>query len=113
MPISSKACCECWGFEPKQLGCVAVLIMKEPTGQVTAAWLNSLSGEERAAFLGGGWATRMHQWATNHVSYIWWNRQTLLGTRATNNASVFFLELGSELFAVTAAHVFDAYCNDK
>jgi hypothetical protein len=82
--------------------------MMEPPRLVTAAWLNGLSEKERAEFLAGGWANRMHQWAGSHASYIIWSRR-LVGTRTTNNASVFFLQFGSDLVAVTAAHVLDQF----
>lgn len=55
----------------------------------------------------------MHRWAASHVTFLCWNRRTLVGTRAINSATVFFLRLDDRLFAVTAGHVLDGYQEAK
>lgn len=55
----------------------------------------------------------MHAMATSHVTFLYWNRRTLLGTIASNNGSVFFIDNGEDVFAVTAAHVIDGYLEEK
>ncbi len=80
---------------------------------VTAAWLDRLTPEKHIAVLKGPFGTRMHGWVAGHVTYLRWNRISLLGTTATNTASMFFLDFGDTLFAVTAAHAYDAYLEAK
>lgn len=87
--------------------------MPEPTGPITASWLNGLTVDQRKELLGGRWSAQMHQWAASHVTYIFWTRRTLLGTLALRSASAFFLDFGDRVFAVTAAHVYEAYLRDK
>ena len=80
---------------------------------ITAAWLNGLSEKERGEFLQGAWSRLMHARALSHVTYLFWNRRSLLGTLATNNGSAFFVDTGSRIFGVTAEHVVQGYLNDK
>ena len=80
---------------------------------IMAAWLDSPAPEKHIAVLKGPFGTRMHGWVAGHVTYLRWNRTSLLGTMAANTASVFFLDFGDTLFAVTAAHVYDAYLEAK
>lgn len=87
--------------------------MVDVPANITAAWLKSLSDEERAEFLRSGWPTKMHQWAQSHVAYVMWNRRTLIGTLDTKSASIFFLDFGENVYAVTAAHVYDGYLDAK
>jgi hypothetical protein len=81
--------------------------------KITAQWLNSLSEQERVSVLRSGWAEKMDQWALSHVSYVLWNRRTLLGILDTHSASAFFLDFGENVYVVTAAHVYDGYLKDK
>lgn len=85
----------------------------EPPPHITAEWLNRLSVEERARFLQGDWSRRMQDWAASHTTFLRWTRRTLLGTPKVSNGSVFFLRFGDNLFAVTAAHVYEGYLADK
>ena len=76
--------------------------------QITGSWLNSLSVEDRKVVLAGPFSQRMHAWAGSHVTFIRWATGMMFGTRI-NNGSIFFLDIGGKLFAVTARHVYDAY----
>lgn len=80
--------------------------------KITPALLNDSSrqGHAEAAKL---WFGRMEAWAADCVSYFRWNRQTLIGTTALNNASCFFLDFPNRLLLITAAHVYDGYLEAK
>ncbi len=80
---------------------------------ITAAWLNRLAPEKHIAVLKGPFGTRMHGWVAGHVTYLRWNRVSLLGKTTTNIASHFFLDFGDTLFAITEAHAYDAYLDAK
>jgi hypothetical protein len=54
----------------------------------------------------------MHTWAASYVTYFRWATPTISGPRITNG-SVFFLDLGGRLLAVTAAHVYHGYLAAK
>ena len=80
--------------------------------QITPALLNALSVEDRAKML-GDFFRKMDGWVAHCISYFRWNRRTLIGTTALNNASCFFLDFSQRLFLVTAAHVYDGYLAAK
>lgn len=80
--------------------------------RITGAWLNSLPVEERIEVLRGPFGRRMHTWAASHVTYIRWASRMRFGEKI-NNGSIFFLDIGGDLFAVTARHVYDGYLADK
>jgi hypothetical protein len=80
---------------------------------ITGSWLNGLSQSEIVEVLKGPFGNQMHQWAASHVSYFWWVRTSLLGTTHCRNGSVFFVSVGGNLFAVTAAHVYHGFIADK
>jgi hypothetical protein len=86
------------------------MIVPQP---VTAAWLNSLSDADKIEFARSDWVTQLHRRASQHVTFLCWNRLSLLGTRVISNASVFFLAHGGRTFAVTASHVYDAFVAAK
>jgi hypothetical protein len=77
--------------------------------RITGAWLNALSPEQKIAVLRGPFGQRMHMRAGSHVTYIRWARESVLGIAAYSNGSVFFIDVGGSLFAVTAAHVYEGY----
>jgi hypothetical protein len=56
---------------------------------------------------------KLDAWAAQCISYFRWNRRTLVGTTALNNASCFFLDFSGQLFLATAAHVYDGYLEAK
>jgi hypothetical protein len=85
----------------------------KPPARITAAWLNGLSVAQRAEFLQGAWMQSMHDWATSHITFIRWTRRRVLGIPDVRNGTVFFLRLEDNLFAVTAAHVYEGYLEDK
>jgi hypothetical protein len=80
---------------------------------VSAAWLNSLTREQKIEFLKSDFSRRMHEWAASHVSYFWWVRTSLLGTTTCRNGSVFFVKIGDRVMGVTAAHVYRGFLKDK
>lgn len=80
--------------------------------RITGAWLNSLSIEQRIEVLRGPFGRRMHTWAGSHVTFIRWTVATMFGPKI-NNGSIFFLDVGGKLLAVTAAHVFREYLSAK
>lgn len=82
--------------------------MIELPEQITGRWLNDLSVEDRKKILRGPFGKRMHAWAGSYVTYIRWATDMMFGRRI-NNGSIFFLDVGGRLLAVTARHVYDAY----
>jgi hypothetical protein len=85
--------------------------MKLPD-KITPALLNALSVEDRAKTVSQLFP-KLDAWAAHCISYFRWNRRTLVGTTALNNASCFFLDFSERLFLVTAAHVYDGYLEAK
>jgi hypothetical protein len=81
--------------------------------EVTGAWLNALTVDQRIKFLQSGFAKRLHTWAGTHVGYLWFAEKMMFGRSRIRNGSVFFLGIGDKLFAVTAAHVFQGYLAAK
>lgn len=80
--------------------------------RISGRWLNELSVEQRAEVLRGPCGQRMHGWAASYVTFVRWTTETASGIRV-NNGSIFFLDLGSRLLAVTAAHVYHGYISAK
>lgn len=86
--------------------------MIEMPDRITGAWLNSLSIEQRIEISRSPFGRRLHEWAASHVTYFRWAAQWTLG-RSIANGSVFFLDLGGTLLAVTAAHVLHGFLKTK
>jgi hypothetical protein len=84
----------------------------KPLDKITPELLKSMSDEDRVEVL-KVLIGRMDPWAVSCVSYLRWNRRTLIGTTVLNNGSCFFLDFSGRLFLVTAAHVYDRYLEDK
>jgi hypothetical protein len=91
---------------------IEVPLVAEIPEQITGAWLNGLSPEQRIEVLRGPFGRRMHTWAGSHVTYIRWAATSPFGTRI-RNGSMFFLDLGGRLLAITAAHVYREYLSTK
>lgn len=81
-------------------------------GKITPSTLNAMSVDDRVKALAELFPA-MEQWAAYHISYLRWNRRTLIGTTSVSNGSCFFIDFSGHLFLVTAAHVYDGYITDK
>ena len=85
---------------------------------VTAASLNAMPTEERIKILKGPFGKMMHAMAGTYAAPLWWieppQHLSEGDTSAiARNASMFFLEIGGQLFGVTAAHVYRGYLEVK
>lgn len=84
---------------------------------ITAAALNALTVEQRIEVLRGPFGRQMHAWAGSYVTFFRWARQSSL-TRSVSgttirNGSVFFIDIGGKLLAITAAHVYRGFLESK
>jgi hypothetical protein len=82
--------------------------MADMPEKVRAAWLNGLTPEQRIEVLRRLFGPRMHRWAASYVTNI-----RYATTFGINNGSIFFLDLGGRLLAITAAHVYRDYLSKK
>lgn len=76
-------------------------------------WFNSLSLEHKREVMAGGVGLRLLEEGFSYVVPIFWvGVDEEAGTKLTSG-SAFLLDRGLGVFAVTAAHVFTAYCEAK
>jgi hypothetical protein len=76
---------------------------------LTPQELNSMSDEERKAALASGLGEMFSRMANEHVSWIWWTRNTREPTDILGHGTAFLLERGSGPMLVTAGHVYREY----
>ena len=71
--------------------------------------LNAMSDDERKAALSGGLGQMFSEMAHEHVTWIWWTKDTTEPTDILGHGSAFILDRGSGPMLVTAAHVYREY----
>jgi hypothetical protein len=71
--------------------------------------LNAMSNDERKAALAGGVGEMFSRLANQHVTWIWWTRDTDELTDILGHGSAFILNRGHGPMLVTAGHVFREY----
>jgi hypothetical protein len=71
--------------------------------------LNAMSDEERKAALSGGLGEMFSEMAHEHVTWIWWTKDTTEPTDILGHGTAFILDRGSGPMLVTAAHVYREY----
>ena len=75
----------------------------------TPAELNAMSLEERKVALSGEFWTSFQAGAVQHVTWIFWARDTHEPTDILGHGSAFMLDFGQGPILVTAAHVYREY----
>lgn len=81
--------------------------------KVYAPWeLNAMTLDERKAVLDSEFGRSFHVTALQHVTWIFWARDTEEPTDILNHASAFMLDRGKGPILVTAAHVYRQYMAD-
>jgi hypothetical protein len=82
--------------------------------KVYTPWeLNAMSLDEREAALDGEFGRSFHISAGEHVTWIFWARDTKEPAEILGHGSAFILNRGGRLMLVTAAHVYRQYLNDQ
>ena len=79
----------------------------------TPSELNAMNLDERKAALEGEFGRSFHVSAAEHVTWIFWARDTDEPTDILGHASAFMLDRGSGSILVTAAHVYRRYLDDQ
>src|SRR5713226_1491299 len=70
--------------------------------------------DEAVALLKGHYGREIANVATSYTSVLFWGSlDPRRGDTQINNGSVFFLDCGEGVFAVTADHVYEAYLKRK
>ena len=77
------------------------------------AYFNSLSDSEKKAVLENGLGREILHDGLRFAIPIWWVFQDRAGAFGLRNGSAFLIELGQGVMAVTAAHVFREYCDNR
>lgn len=81
--------------------------------KVYAPWeLNAMTPDERKAALDSEFGRSFHVTALQHVTWMFWARDTEEPTQILNHASAFMLDRGRGPMLVTAAHVYRQYVAD-
>jgi hypothetical protein len=79
----------------------------------TPSELNAMNLIERKAVLEGEFGRSFHISAAEHITWIFWARDTDKPTDILGHASAFMLERGGGPMLVTAAHVYRQYLDDQ
>lgn len=81
--------------------------------KVYTPWeLNAMTPEERKAALSGEFHRSLHISAAEHVTWVFWTRETDEPTEVLGQGSAFILDRGSGPMLVTAAHVYRQFLAD-
>jgi hypothetical protein len=80
---------------------------------ISAEWFNSLSEEGKKAVLSEGLGNRLLHEGLSYALPIWWVAAHHQDNLQLRNATAFLVDCGHGIFAVTAAHVFQEYCDSK
>jgi hypothetical protein len=75
--------------------------------------LNAMSLDERKTALEGEFGRSFHVSAAQHVTWIFWTRDTNEPTKTLGHGSAFILDRGGDLMLVTAAHVYRQYLDHQ
>jgi hypothetical protein len=75
--------------------------------------LNAMSLEERKVALEGEFGQSFHISAAEHVTWIFWARDTDEPTDILGHGSAFMLDRGGGPMLITAAHVYRQYLHDQ
>jgi hypothetical protein len=82
--------------------------------KVYTPWeLNGMSLEERKVALESDFGRSFHVTAAEHVTWIFWARDTNEPTDILGHASAFMLDRGGGPILITAAHVYRQYLDDQ
>ncbi len=74
--------------------------------------LNAMAPEERKIALNGEFHRSFHRGAAEHVTWIFWTRETSAPTEVLGQGSAFILDRGSGPMLITAAHVYRQFLAD-
>jgi hypothetical protein len=87
----------------------------DPDAAITPERLNAMSVVERTSEPAKDFYRRRHNDGAAHVLWWLWRRQARDASTPleSRQGSMFFLDCGRGPFAVTAAHVFDAFLDDR
>ncbi len=77
------------------------------------SYFNSLTEDEKKAVLESGVGQEVLHDGLRFAIPIWWVYQDTTDAFGLRNGSAFLIELGQGVIAVTAAHVFGEYCDNK
>jgi len=78
----------------------------------TLEGLNSMTLDERKIALSGDFGSSFHGSAAEHVTWIFWTRDTTGPTDILGQGSAFLLDRGQGPILVTAGHVYKQYVED-
>ena len=73
----------------------------------------TLTQERAVDLVSGDYGKETIRQIANYVAPIFWVKRAADGSGEINNGSIFFVDAGSGLFAVTACHVFNGYQDAK
>ena len=89
-----------------------LLVPADPTNP-DPRWFNSLPLERKKEVMAGGLGVRLLEEGLSYVMPIFWLSVDEDAGAKLTNGSAFLVDCGQGVFAVTAAHVFEAYCEAK
>lgn len=89
-----------------------LLVPTDPTNP-NPEWFNSLSVERKMEIMAGGLAIRLLEEGLLYVMPIFWLGVDEQAGAKLTNGTAFLVDCGQGVFAVTAAHVYTAYCEAK
>lgn len=72
-----------------------------------------LSKEEAEALIHGRFGEALAHTASQYIAPIWWEKNKPQSVNDINNGTIFFLNTGERVFAVTANHVYEEFCKAK
>jgi hypothetical protein len=79
----------------------------------TPSELNNMNLDERKVALDGEFGRSFHISAGQHVTWIFWARDTKAPTKTLGHGSAFILRRGEHFMLVTAGHVYRQYLDDR
>jgi hypothetical protein len=92
--------------------CGLLLVPTDPTNP-NPEWFNHLHVERKKEVMAGGLGVRLLEEGLPYVVPIFWLGVGEEAGGKLTNGSAFLVDCGQGVFAVTAAHVYAAYCKAK